>query len=117
MNFNYSRDNKNITLIDLTIADKYNDLDDIVDKIVKLKMMNEKERNKMGYKYTNKVSNLLAMMNIKLISDEIFKSVITSDDEIKEYEYAPFHAFANYIRSRGYGGLVYSSTMNKCGKI
>lgn len=116
LNFNYSRDNKNIKLIDLTIADKYNDLDDIVDEIVKLKMMNENERNKMGYKYKNKISNLFAMMDIKLISDEIFKPVITNDDEVKKYEYAPFHSFANYIRSRGYGGIVYSSTMNKGGK-
>lgn len=116
LNFNYSRDNRNIKLIDLTIADKYNDLDDIVDKIVKLQMMNDNERNKMGYKYKNRISDLLVMMNIKLISDEIFKPVITNDEKIQEYEYAPFHAFANYIRSRDYGGIVYSSTMNKGGK-
>ncbi len=113
LKFKYSNSNKNKKLLDLTLADKYKDLDDIVEEIVNLQMT--EENDKVGYMY-NKINSLCVLLYIKLISDAIFKPILTNDESMKQYEYAPFHAFASYIKYRGYSGIIYKSTMNEGGK-
>lgn len=50
-----------------------------------------------------------------LSSDKIFKPIETDEEELKKYEYAPFHALANYISEQGYAGIIYRSTVHKNG--
>jgi len=50
-----------------------------------------------------------------LASDQIFKPVITDDQDVKKYEYAPFHTLANYVKEKGYAGIIFNSTVHKNG--
>lgn len=50
-----------------------------------------------------------------LSSDQIFKPIQTDEEEIKKYEYAPFHALAHYIFEQGYAGIIFRSTVHKNG--
>ena len=57
------------------------------------------------------------MMILKLVNDSTFKKIDKSkftDEEI-DNEYAPFHAFANYIENKGYAGIIYNSTVYEGG--
>lgn len=46
---------------------------------------------------------------MKMISENLFKPVNGLN---RDYVYAPFHAFANYFRRKGYSGIIYNSTVN-----
>nr|WP_225988751.1 RES family NAD+ phosphorylase [Peribacillus frigoritolerans] len=48
-------------------------------------------------------------------SDKIFKPLNTIEQEVKKYEYAPFHALANYISEQGYAGIIFRSTVHENG--
>lgn len=50
-----------------------------------------------------------------LSSDQIFKPVETDKQEVKKYEYTPFHALAHYIYEQGYAGITFRSTVHKNG--
>lgn len=70
-------------------------------------------------KYLNKcfIEQYLVKMYLKLVNDSTFREInkaVLSPDEIKK-EYAPFHAFANYIENMGYAGIIYNSTVHKDG--
>ena len=65
----------------------------------------------------NIIENYLVMMILKLVNDSTFKKIDKSkftDEEI-DNEYAPFHAFANYIENKGYAGIIYNSTVYEGG--
>jgi hypothetical protein len=49
----------------------------------------------------------------RLLSEQIFLSITTEDREIM---YAPFQCKAQYFLSKGYAGIVYSSTVFPAGK-
>ena len=65
----------------------------------------------------NIIENYLVMMILKLVNDSTFKKIDKSKfaDEKIDKEYAPFHAFANYIENKGYAGIIYNSTVHEGG--
>ncbi|HGT0240855.1 TPA: RES domain-containing protein, partial [Clostridioides difficile] len=63
-----------------------------------------------------KINKYLIYIYLKLISDYIFELVETDNAKEKEYEYAPFHVFANYIQNKRYNGIIFRSTRNSSGK-
>lgn len=66
------------------------------------------DREKLSYILANVYFNMFS-------SDQIFKPINTVDQEVKKYEYAPFHALANYISEQGYAGIIFKSTVHQCG--
>lgn len=66
------------------------------------------DKEKLSYILTNVYFNMFS-------SDQIFKPVNTNEQEVKKYEYAPFHAIANYISEQGYAGLIFRSTVHQNG--
>lgn len=67
--------------------------------------------NKISQKSGNvfELSKVLSKIYMKMISADLFLPVDGLD---RNYEYAPFHAFANYFRSKGYSGIIFKSTVN-----
>ena len=71
-----------------------------------------------NFRQKNRKINLFSQemcmkMFLKFINDAIFKVVnkkLLSNQQIKN-EYAPFHAFANYLEYEGYAGIIYNSTI------
>ena len=51
---------------------------------------------------------------MKLLSEQIFLPLDNSDD--KKLLYAPFQCLAQYFISKGFGGIIYKSTMLPGGK-
>jgi hypothetical protein len=66
------------------------------------------DKEKLSYIMSNVYFNMFS-------SDQIFKPVNTSEQEVKKYEYAPFHALANYISEQGYAGIIFRSTIHQNG--
>ena len=66
------------------------------------------DKEKINYIMANVYFNMFS-------SDQIFKPVNTNEQEVKKYEYAPFHALANYISEQGYAGLIFRSTVHQNG--
>jgi hypothetical protein len=66
------------------------------------------DREKVNYIMANVYFNMFS-------SDQIFKPVDTNEQEVKKYEYAPFHALSNYIGKQGYAGLLFKSTVHQNG--
>jgi hypothetical protein len=65
---------------------------------------------------TIKLSKIITMLYFNIFSsDQIFKPVETDKQDIKQKEYAPFQAIANYIKQQGYAGMIYKSTVHKNG--
>lgn len=63
-----------------------------------------------------KLSKIIANIYFNLFSDEkIFKPVNSKEEHIREYEYAPFHALAHFIKEKGYAGLLFRSTVHENG--
>lgn len=63
-----------------------------------------------------KLSYILANVYFNMFStDQIFKPINTNEQEVKKYEYAPFHALANYMSEQGYAGLIFRSTVHQNG--
>jgi hypothetical protein len=63
-----------------------------------------------------KLSYILANVYFNMFSsDQIFKPINTNEQEVKKYEYAPFHALANYISEQGYAGIIFNSTVHMVG--
>ncbi|MFK4426083.1 RES family NAD+ phosphorylase [Bacillus sp. RC51] len=65
-------------------------------------------REKISYIMANVYCNMFS-------SDQIFKPIHTNEQEVKNYEYAPFHALANYISEQGYAGIIFRSTVHQNG--
>lgn len=114
-------------IIDLTVVDKYS-YDNLIDEVLKYKKLiclsrkisknNEKksekeilkseiEKNPNGNKA--KLTVILGKIYMKMISEDLFLPV---DGLNRDYEYASFHAFANYFEKKGYSGIIYNSTVN-----
>ncbi|TFH63502.1 RES family NAD+ phosphorylase [Peribacillus frigoritolerans] len=63
-----------------------------------------------------KLSQIMANVYFNMFSsDKIFKPLNTIEQEVKKYEYAPFHALANYISEQGYAGIIFRSTVHENG--
>ncbi|PGU99178.1 RES family NAD+ phosphorylase [Bacillus thuringiensis] len=63
-----------------------------------------------------KISYIMANVYFNIFSsDQIFKPIHTNEQEVKKYEYAPFHALANYISEQGYAGIIFRSTVHQNG--
>lgn len=95
---------KDLQVIDLTIADKYC-TNDMIHQFGTALLNNNKK----------KISRFLAI----LFSDEISKLLFEPlrDRNInREVEYAPFHILAKYFISEGYDGIIYRSTVCPGGK-
>jgi RES domain. len=58
------------------------------------------------------VMEFFILVYCKLISENIFEPIETD----KQEKYAPFHCLAQYFIRKGYGGIIYSSTVYKGGK-
>ncbi|EGT4823552.1 hypothetical protein E1H24_17515 [Clostridioides difficile] len=99
-----------LKVLDLTIADSYK-YDEIISKIY---YISSNLKNKEIIK--KKINKYLIYIYLKLISDYIFELVETDNAKEKEYEYAPFHVFANYIQNKRYNGIIFRSTRNSSGK-
>lgn len=110
-------------VIDISIVDQYTD-NELISQLGMI-TFNDKEyyggnkeslkrniENKKGAKY--EIAEVLAKVYMKMISDNLFIPVTNAKN--KEYEYSPFHAFANYFRSKGYAGIIYKSTVCNGGK-
>lgn len=70
---------------------------------------NKQERQKV-------IAHTVALFFFNLFNnEEIFKPVHSEDDEVRAYEYAPFQMWAKYIRSKGYAGIKYRSTVHEGG--
>lgn len=69
--------------------------------------VNQSIRAKKGPEY--KIAKELMKIYTKMITDDLFKAVDGLD---RQYEYAPFHAFANYFQQKGYTGIIYNSTVS-----
>ena len=54
------------------------------------------------------------MMSVMLKTD-IFKPIDTDDENVKYYEYAPFHLISNYFEKLGYAGIIFPSSVDKGG--
>lgn len=62
------------------------------------------------------VARNMANLYINMFNtSKIFKPIETDEEEIKKYEYAPFHALANYIMEQGYAGIIFRSTVHESG--
>ncbi|EJQ73469.1 hypothetical protein IG7_00772 [Bacillus cereus HuA2-4] len=66
------------------------------------------DREKISFIMANVYCNMFS-------SDQIFKPIHTNEQEVKNYEYAPFHALANYISEQGYAGIIFRSTVHQNG--
>jgi hypothetical protein len=66
------------------------------------------DKDKINYIMANVYFNMFS-------SEQIFKPVNTNEQEEKKFEYAPFHALANYISEQGYAGLMFRSTVHQNG--
>ncbi|QIZ08449.1 RES domain-containing protein [Priestia megaterium] len=63
-----------------------------------------------------KLACILANVYFNMFStDQIFKPINTNEQEVKKYEYAPFHAVANYMSEQGYAGMIFRSTVHQNG--
>lgn len=61
-------------------------------------------------------SKIIALFYFSIFNnDEIFKPVPSTDEENREREYAPFQFLAKYLRSKGYSGIKYRSTVHNGG--
>lgn len=73
-----------------------------------------KNRNKESIEQV--ISRVLTSVYFNIFSSEkIFKPVETDHQEVKKYEYAPFHALANYVLKQGYAGIKFRSTVHRSG--
>lgn len=74
-----------------------------------LKCKNAAERAEVVKKIISKVYfNLFS-------SNKIFIPVNTEVENVRKYEYSPFHLLANYFKKLGYAGIMYRSTVHKNG--
>ncbi|MGC3788723.1 RES family NAD+ phosphorylase [Priestia aryabhattai] len=73
-----------------------------------------KNRNKESIEQV--ISRVLTSVYFNIFSsDKIFKPVETDQQEVKKYEYSPFHALASYILKQGYAGIQFKSTVHRSG--
>ena len=117
LGFKTINDNKKV--LDFSKIKKYKSCDSIIyeyeKSIFDFKMNCIKTGN---FRQKNRKINLFSQemcmkMFLKFINDAIFKVVnkkLLSNQQIKN-EYAPFHAFANYLEYEGYAGIIYNSTI------
>ncbi len=98
----------------------------LIKKVIRLNQSgNELQSKKEIEKQINKNSNknidicmaekFIAIQLIHVIVDAIFIPVEKNDDPTLE-AYIPFRLFADYLKDKGYGGIIYKSTRNKHGK-
>lgn len=116
-------DFKNAVIADLTIADgkTYDDINlefeqesqkYIDDQIVKILRTGQKvPKRTPGIERV--IKTWAATTYSKLLSQQIFVPVDSSD---RDLVYAPFQCMANYFMSKGYAGIIYSSTVYPGGR-
>ena len=120
----FSAVNKKAQIFDLTIADHhtYDSINNIVSDFIystaeksasifcktgKMIAKNELEN------FTLEMSRLsLVFIYLKMLSSQLFVPI----ENNKKNMYAPFHCFACYLRTLGYDGIAYSSTVSDEGK-
>ena len=114
---------KNAVIADLTIADgkTYDDINlefeqesqkYIDDQIVKILRTGQKVSERTpGIERV--IKTWAATTYSKLLSQQIFVPVDSSD---RDLVYAPFQCMANYFMSKGYAGIIYSSTVYPGGR-
>ena len=113
-------------LVDLTIADavSYEKLNSMLEEYGQVQVKkNIRKAKKCGYipkeiVNESEFKQLLTRWGVftyaKLLSEQIFVPLETSDD--KTIAYAPFQTMAQYYISLGYSGIVYGSTVCSKGK-
>ncbi|CEN77463.1 hypothetical protein [Paraclostridium sordellii] len=124
LKFKVLKESKQKRVLDFSKISEYKSCDDILNKYISERVTLEKKGLKTGILTRQDMDRrkilpleLCVLMYIKLINDSIFKEVNTSElseherKKIKENEYAPFHAFANYIEGMGFVGIIYNSTV------
>lgn len=114
---------ENAIIVDLTIADEktYDDINSefeqeslkyIDDQIMKILYTGQKVPERTP-EIERVIKTWAATTYSKLLSQQIFVPVDSSD---RELVYAPFQCMANYFMSKGYSGIVYSSTVYPNGR-
>lgn len=78
-----------------------------IDKRIKEEIAKNSPNNR------ERLVKFLTLMYSKLISENIFEPV---DETDKSEKYAPFHCLAQYFITKGYSGIIYSSTVFEKGK-
>ncbi|WP_255233576.1 RES family NAD+ phosphorylase [Bacillus altitudinis] len=77
---------------------------------------NQIDKNRRKETVQQVINRVLSTVYFNMLSsDQIFKPVETNEQEIKKYEYAPFHALAHYISEQGFAGIIFRSTVHKNG--
>lgn len=103
---------KNKTVIslcgDINIPESEKDLENYIRKQIDQSRGKETVQQVVSRVLSNVYFNMLS-------SDQIFKPIESNEQEIKKYEYAPFHALANYISEQGYAGIIFRSTVHMNG--
>ena len=116
-----------IMIVDLSVASEYNfdsineELENMAQEIAKREMilflMKALETGKLPEINTREIKPAIEKWVVytyaKLLSEQIFLPITTEDKNIM---YAPFQCLAQYFLSKGYGGIVYSSTVFPEGK-
>lgn len=125
--FELNQEYKGKPIVDLTIADSisYAEINDKLEKSANKIRTRETEKalktiKKYGFfkkpntlDFQEEIEKWVAFTYTKLLSNQIFVPVET---ENKELMYTPFQCMAQYFLSRGYEGIVYSSTVYQKGK-
>lgn len=125
--FKLNNEFQDITLIDLTIA-KDNRFEDINNELDRLGCQIARREIAKGYvnatvrntipkpqidEMVPAIEKWLVFTYAKMLADQIFLPITT---ENRTLMYAPFQCMAQYFLSKGYGGIVYSSTVFPAGK-
>lgn len=120
----FTASNKKAQIFDLTIADQhtYETINSIVKEFVLDVARNSIDRyNTTGKlpsreelnKPTLEMSRSWAVFTyIRMLSWQLFVPV----ENNKKYMYSPFHCFAYYLKTLGYDGIAYSSTVSSKGR-
>lgn len=110
LRFKYTYKCRNKKILDFSQISKYKTIDDIK-KEIELTLNSYLNTEDLAQEYLMKIF-------LKLINDSVFKKVNKKKSNIEDLkeelkkEYAPFHAFANYLlEDKGYAGIIYISTV------
>ncbi len=81
-------------------------------KLKQIKLITNIKKFSKDFSSKEKLIKFSLLTYSKIISENIFEPVETEKSE----KYAPFHCLAQYFISKGYSGIIYSSTVYKGGK-
>lgn len=124
--FKLDKINEGKKVVDLTIADniEYDEINLELSQVIKIIYDREVRKGisalRMGLKpkansddIKPEIEKWTVYTHVKLMSEQIFVPLTTEDKSIM---YAPFQCLAQYFLSKGYYGIVYSSTVFPEGK-